>query len=137
MSAQDKRGVVVVVVVGGDMGTMLMDSLELSQQLPTPSHPPSDADQCGGGSTGTLREASKIISNPAKPPADPCKNTFDIVSDGQEPRQPSMKLNVKNIRYVAPEDWRVLTAVCALAVAVVVGGGLTLMEMHTDRTGQP
>jgi len=33
-----------------------------------------------------------------------------------------MKLNVKNIRYVTPEDWRVLTAVCALAVLVVVVG---------------
>jgi hypothetical protein len=24
-----------------------------------------------------------------------------------------MKLNVKNIRYLSPDDWRVLTAVCA------------------------
>jgi hypothetical protein len=54
---------------------MLMDSLELSQQLPTPSHPPSDADQCGGGSTGTLREASKIISNPAKTARRPLQKT--------------------------------------------------------------
>jgi hypothetical protein len=25
----------------------------------------------------------------------------------------NMKLNVKNIRYLSPDDWRVLTAVCA------------------------
>lgn len=25
-----------------------------------------------------------------------------------------MKLNVKNIRYLTPDDWRVLTAVCLL-----------------------
>ena len=27
-----------------------------------------------------------------------------------------MKLNVKNIRYLSADDWRVLTAVCAPAV---------------------
>jgi hypothetical protein len=34
-----------------------------------------------------------------------------------------MKLNVKNIRYVTPEDWRVLTAVCAPGVHVAAAVG--------------
>jgi hypothetical protein len=31
-----------------------------------------------------------------------------------------MKLNVKNIRYLSADDWRVLTAVCARPPAVVL-----------------
>jgi hypothetical protein len=34
----------------------------------------------------------------------------------------TMKLNVKNIRYLAADDWRVLTAVCARAVFPCVVG---------------
>ena len=33
-----------------------------------------------------------------------------------------MKLNVKNIRYLAADDWRVLTAVCARTVFSYVVG---------------
>jgi hypothetical protein len=33
-----------------------------------------------------------------------------------------MKLNVKNIRYLAADDWRVLTAVCARTVFPYVVG---------------
>ena len=42
-----------------------------------------------------------------------------------------MKLNVKNIRYLAADDWRVLTAVCArnMPFAAMVGG-LTLIKDH-------
>jgi hypothetical protein len=30
-----------------------------------------------------------------------------------------MKLNVKNIRYLTPEDWRVLTAVCVSSQPII------------------
>jgi len=45
-----------------------------------------------------------------------------------------MKLNVKNIRYLSSDDWRVLTAVCA-PLLQRCSGGLTLMKTPADRNG--
>jgi hypothetical protein len=36
-----------------------------------------------------------------------------IQLSGIPPNTAAMKLNVKNIRYLSSDDWRVLTAVCA------------------------
>jgi hypothetical protein len=52
-------------------------------------------------------EPSKIILHPRAP----CENTKD--RQLQARNTANMKLNVKNIRYLSPDDWRVLTAVCA------------------------
>jgi hypothetical protein len=41
----------------------------------------------------------------------PCKDTQDGPLHARNTA--NMKLNVKNIRYLSPDDWRVLTAVCA------------------------
>jgi len=42
-----------------------------------------------------------------------------------------MKLNVKNIRYLTSDDWRVLTAVCAPPPSLQRNGGeLTLIKDH-------
>lgn len=47
-----------------------------------------------------------------------------------------MKLNVKNIRYLSPDDWRVLTAVCLhLPILSPHNQELTLMENSPDRNG--
>ena len=57
---------------------------------------------------------------------------------GPDEHTASMKLNVKNIRYLAADDWRVLTAVCARVPALLlVVGDEPLMKTMTDRDGQP
>jgi len=44
------------------------------------------------------------------------QNTLLAVHLRSARRTATMKLNVKNIRYLSPDDWRVLTAVCARRV---------------------
>lgn len=91
----------------------------------------------GGWRLCTSRSVQNYFQ-PRQPPAKtarrPLQHTCNALSNllRTDASHADMKLNVKNIRYVTPEDWRVLTAVCAPVVARRRGGGLTLMEMHTD-----
>jgi sarcosine oxidase gamma subunit len=58
-----------------------------------------------------LREASKIISRILETSP---KSLQQASNSAESPQNTvAMKLNVKNIRYLSPDDWRVLTAVCA------------------------
>lgn len=49
--------------------------------------------------------------NPITPSDTPA--TFTAAFLRQDETTAKMKLNVKNIRYLVQDDWRVLTAVCA------------------------
>jgi hypothetical protein len=52
----------------------------------------------------------KLFDEFTKTPESPLKG---IQLSGTPPNTAAMKLNVKNIRYLSSDDWRVLTAVCA------------------------
>jgi hypothetical protein len=54
---------------------------------------------------------SRTLQNSSTNRPNPCENTHH--DDRHAWNTASMKLNVKNIRYLTPDDWRVLTAVCA------------------------
>lgn len=69
------------------------------------------------GASSDFLEPSKIIRTTHP---NPCENTQ--LAHSQPRNIAKMKLNVKNIRYLSPEDWRVLTAVCARTVFPYVVG---------------
>ena len=75
-----------------------------------------------------LRETSKKITTPRPP----LPNTHLHPEELRDTAK--MKLNLKNIRYLSSDDWRVLTAVCAPSLQRH-SGGLTLMETPADRNG--
>lgn len=64
----------------------------------------------GGGacSDPLLHQTSKNYCPPSLPPATAAARPPEGLRTTR-----TMKLNVKNIRYLAADDWRVLTAVCA------------------------
>jgi hypothetical protein len=62
----------------------------------------------------SLAARAQTFSNPPKIPPrrpNPCEHDDDGPLHARNTA--NMKLNVKNIRYLSPDDWRVLTAVCA------------------------
>jgi sarcosine oxidase gamma subunit len=64
-----------------------------------------------------LREASEIISRTAPHPCNNAHNPAEVLY-----KTARMKLNVKNIRYLGPDDWRVLTAVGRPSPTMTVRG---------------
>lgn len=54
---------------------------------------------------------SRNVQNLPHPAIYPCNDASEIITRSRVIVK--MKLNVKNIRYLGPDDWRVLTAVCA------------------------
>jgi hypothetical protein len=76
------------------------------------------------GASSDFLEPSKFILHPRNP----CENTQNYPLQARDIA--NMKLNVKNIRYLSPDDWRVLTAVCARTVFPSHSGELTADEDH-------
>lgn len=84
------------------------------------SHSPS-AKQSRGDQSGERAPTSRNVQNYSQPRTFLANDAFTAAQ--RPPTRAAMKLNVKNIRYVTPEDWRVLTAVCALRVPVAAAVG--------------
>lgn len=80
-------------------------------------------------------QTSRSVQNYSPAAANPRNNHKATVK--QRRNTASMKLNVKNIRYLTPDDWRVLTAVCPAMPRFVTVGGLTLMKTRAGRDGEP